>query len=294
MSYSEVDPEFLLQTVAEGIPADQRDKVVVIGSIATSWAFRSLMENSAVMTKDIDAVLRPAKTAVVTAQSIGEDWIKHGWKAHYPEGQQPGTATTPTDRLPAMRLIPPHASAEWFVEMLGEPYPDQVSRREWQRFDTEFGSFALPTFRFMRVAIHNPSRTEFGIRVATPACMALAHLLEHADPDTTQIGATGEPRFHKDVGRAQALWWLLGRTVDPREGWSDAWLSALSDLFPDDEEAMLRRALKGLEQIMFFQGESLAIAARSVLAPFSVTPESWQRAYDTFHGYIRELTQRFS
>lgn len=30
MSYSEVDPEFLLRTVAEGIPADQRDKVVVI------------------------------------------------------------------------------------------------------------------------------------------------------------------------------------------------------------------------------------------------------------------------
>lgn len=115
MSYSEVDPEFLLQTVAKGIPTDQRDKVVVIGSIATSWAFRSLMEDSAVMTKDIDAVLRPAKTAVVTAQSIGEDWIKRGLKPHYPEGQEPGTATTPDDKLPAMRLIPPNALGEWFV-----------------------------------------------------------------------------------------------------------------------------------------------------------------------------------
>lgn len=293
MSYAEVNPEFLLQTVAGGIPTDERDKVVVIGSIATSWAFRGLMDNSAVMTKDIDAVLRPAKTAVVTARSIGEDWIKHGWKPHYPEGQERGTSTTPTDRLPAMRLIPPNAMAEWFVELLGEPYPDQAGRREWQRFDTEFGSFALPAFRFMRVAIHNPALTEFGIRVATPACMALAHLLEHAEPDTTRIRATGEPRFYKDVGRAQALWWLAGREVESREGWPDAWLSALNDLFPDDQEAMLRQALKGLEQIRFYQGESLAIAARSVLAPFPVTPESWQRAYDSLHGYISELMQSF-
>jgi hypothetical protein len=289
MNYSEVDAELLLRTVAAGIPADQRDKVVVIGSIATSWAFRGLMENGTVMTKDIDAVLRPAKTAVVTARSIGEDWIRRGWKPHYPEGQEPGTTATPTDLLPAMRLIPPNASAAWFVEMLGEPYPGQANRREWHRFDTDFGSFALPTFRFMRVAIHKPISTNLDIRVATPACMALAHLLEHAEPDTTHIRASGDPRFCKDVGRAQALWWLAGQTDERQAGWPSAWINALSDLFPGEEERMLRRALEGLAQIEFLQAESLAIAARSVLAPFSVSSDSWKRSYDGFHRYILEL-----
>lgn len=107
MNYPEVDPETLLRTVAENIPADQRDKVVVIGSIATSWAFREFMARGAVMTKDIDAVLRPAKTALVTARSIGEDWIRRGWSPHYPDGQAEATHTTPTDRLPALRLVPP-------------------------------------------------------------------------------------------------------------------------------------------------------------------------------------------
>ena len=176
--------------------------------------------------------------------------------------------------------------------MLGEPYPEQASRREWHRFDTEYGSFALPAFRFMRVAIHAPTLTEFGIRVANPACMALAHLLEHADPDKTVIRAIGEPRFYKDVGRAQALWWLAGQVTGARDEWADAWLGALSEIFPDKQDAMLQQASTGLAQIEFFQRETLAIAARSVLAPFAVTLASWQRAHDSLRAFIAERMSR--
>lgn len=292
MNYLEVDPEHLLRTLAQGIPASEHDNVVVIGSIATAWAYREIMAQGGVMTKDIDAVLRPAKTAVVTARSIGEDWIAHGWKPLFPEGQAPGGPDTPTDRLPAMRLTPPNADESWFVEMLGEPHAEQADRRVWHRFDTAFGTFALPSFRFMRIATHGPASTEFGIRVATPACMALAHLLEHADPDETLVKTTGKPRFHKDVGRAQALWWLAGQVDGERDVWEQAWMSALQDVFPGNERAMLKRALKGLEQVKFLQPESFAIAAGTVLASFQVERRSWQRAYDSLHSYIHELSER--
>jgi len=176
------------------------------------------------------------------------------------------------------------------VELLGEPLLDQSERRRWRRFKTSSGLFGLPSFRFMGVAIHDPSDTDFGIRVAQPACMALAHLLEHADPDKTLIsGMDNTPRYFKDVGRAVALWWLAGEQAAARPGWRDAWLGALSALYSGKEQSINTMALTGLETIQNFQVETAAIAARSVLAPFSLSLRSWQRAYEGLHGFITKL-----
>lgn len=179
----DLDASSLLQRVAERVPPALRANVVVIGSIATAWAFRDVSGTHSVATKDIDLLLRPAIDAVGTAETLGQELLNEGWQPQYPTGIQPGTADTPDDRLPALRLSPPGDTDGWFVELLAEPPAEQATRKHWRRFQTELGDFGLPSFRYMRVAVHGAEDTEFGLRVARPARMALAHLLEHADPD---------------------------------------------------------------------------------------------------------------
>ena len=81
-SYLSLDPKHLLQMVASSVPDSQRDKIVVIGSIATAWAFRDVMEAAAVQTKDIDIVLHPAASAPVTAVLLGDDWLRFMQRRH--------------------------------------------------------------------------------------------------------------------------------------------------------------------------------------------------------------------
>lgn len=179
-----LDASHLLQRIAERVPAHLRAHVVVIGSIATAWAFRDVSGTHAVATKDIDVLLRPAIDAVATAQALGQELLDEGWQPRYPNGVQPGTRQTPADQLPALRLSPPGEDDSWYVELLAEPTASQATRKHWQRFRTRLGDFGLPSFRYLRVAAHDADDTGFGLRVARPASMALAHLLEHADPIT--------------------------------------------------------------------------------------------------------------
>ena len=225
-----LDASELLRRVAENVPLSLRTNVVVIGSIATAWAFRDVSGNYFVATKDIDLLLRPSVEAVVTAQTIGQELLEGGWEPKFPNGIAPGTAKTADEDLPALRLTPPGGQDGWFVELLAEPVTGQVARKIWRRFSTQAGDFGLPSFRFMPVAVYAAEETEFGLCVARPACMALAHLLEHADPDRTPISnLSGQPpRFTKDVGRAIALWWLAGQqSVTAREGWQQVWQETL-------------------------------------------------------------------
>ena len=63
----ELNAEVLLQRVSDRIPVVLRDNAVVIGSIATAWAFRDISHTSTVATKDIDLLLCPSVDAVLTA-----------------------------------------------------------------------------------------------------------------------------------------------------------------------------------------------------------------------------------
>lgn len=213
MSYLVLEAEPLLEEMASKVPAALHDKVIVIGSIATAWQFRDVMDAAPVATKDIDLLLQPAINAAATAQTLGEELLAQGWQPHFPAGLEPGNTDTPAEKLPALRLTPPGHADGWFVELLGEPMTDQTERKRWRRFTTPLGDFGLPSFRYMRVAVFDADTSPFGIRIAKPACMALAHLLEHADPDRTPISNMPgtPPRFTKDVGRAIALWWLEGQ-----------------------------------------------------------------------------------
>lgn len=287
----ELDAAALLGRVAERVPPDLRANVVVIGSIATAWAFRDVSGTHAVATKDIDVLLRPAIDAVTTAQALGQVLLDGGWQPRYPNGIRPGTEQTPDDQLPALRLSPPGDADTWFIELLAEPAEDQAARKHWQRFRTGWGDFGLPSFRYLRVVVHDSMNTEFGLRMARPANMALAHLLEHADPDRTPIsGLPGNPpRFVKDVGRAIALWWLA-REQSPLAGeyWLTGWRQTLKALYPDREAELKEAARAGLINVTDYLREAHAIALNGVLAPHGTTLDAFRRT----HVSLLELIDR--
>lgn len=198
--FSELDAPKLLEAVASRVPAEIRNNIVVIGSIAAAWAFRDISGRATVATKDIDLLLRPGVDAVATAQLLGQRLLSEGWVPQFNEGRVPGHAATADAELPALRLTPPGSDEGWFVELLSEPSGEQAERRHWRRFDTPQGVFGLPSFRYMAIAVHDAEESAFGLRVARPACMALAHLLEHAQPDRNPISTqSGFLRFQKDV-----------------------------------------------------------------------------------------------
>lgn len=287
-----LDAGHLLQRVAEQIPASLRGNVVVIGSIATAWAFRDVSGTHAVATKDIDVLLRPAIEALATAQALGQELLEEGWKPRYPNGIQPGTQATPADQLPALRLSPPGDDHGWFVEVLAEPDIDQTTRKQWQRFRTALGDFGLPSFRYMRVAAYGARDSGFGLRVARPANMALAHLLEHADPDRTPISNLpgNPPRFTKDVGRAIALWWLA-RQQSPMaaEPWLSEWRATLAAIHPDKLVEMKSAAHAGLTSVTDYLRDAHAIALNGVLAPHGTTLDAFGRAHASLLELIDQL-----
>jgi hypothetical protein len=289
--YSELDAAALLQRVAEKIPRRLRSNVVVVGSIATAWAFREISGTSTVATKDIDLILRPAVDAVDTAESLGGELLSSGWVPQFPPGFGQGRQHTPDDGLPALRLAPPGEKDGWFIELLAEPPPDQVARRHWRRFTTPAGQFGLPSFRYMPVAVRMPEATPFGIRVARPANMALAHLLEHADPDRTPISSLAgtPPRFVKDVGRAVSLWWLAGQQqVSAPTTWHLAWSDALDALHPGKAAGLRSSALGALDALADYLLEAHRIAVTGVLAPHGTTLAAWRRAHADLGEFIEQ------
>lgn len=287
-----LDAGELLARIAERVPAELRENVVVIGSIATAWAFRDISGKATVATKDIDLLLRPAVDATTTAETLAQQLLHRDWRPIYPNDRQPGTADTPDNELPALRLSPPDDREGWFVELLGAPQAEQIARRTWRRFETPIGVFALPCFRYMPVATHAAEQTEFGIRSAQPARMALAHLLEHADPDYTPISNLpgNPPRFTKDVGRAISLWWLaMEQSSAADEEWLAEWHETLAALHPNHQSLKKQDAARGLASVRDFLREAHAIAARSVLAPHGTTLQAWSRAHADLEDLIEQL-----
>ena len=287
-----LDATELLRRIAARVPLDLRTNVVIIGSIATAWSFRDMSGTATVATKDIDLLLRPAVDAIATAETLAKQLFEMDWQPVYPNDRKPGTLDTPEEELPALRLSPPEERDGWFVELLGEPQAGQTARRAWRRFDTPLGAFALPCFRYMPVAIDGAAATEYGIRTAQPARMALAHMLEHADPDTTPIsGLSGNPaRFLKDVGRAIALWWLASEQSSVAdEAWLAQWRDTLATLYPNSQAEMKAAARSGLSSVGDYLPSAHAIALNSVLAPHGTTLDAYRRAHASLLKLIDQL-----
>lgn len=287
-----LDADKLLARVAKCTPDRLRANVVVVGSIATAWAFRDVSGTQSVATKDIDLLLRPGVDAVATAETLGGQLLEDGWQPQYPNGIQPGAAGTPDDELPALRLSPPDNSHRWFVELLGEPVADQDTRKHWRRIHTNVGDFGLPSFRYMRVAVHGAQDTKFGLRVARPPSMALAHLLEHSNPDRTPISNLPDkpPRFTKDVGRGVALWWLAReQSGHAADSWLEAWRQIMADLYADRLGETKDAARSGLDSVSNYLREAHHIAVNGVLAPHGTTLDAFRRSHASLLNLVDEI-----
>lgn len=234
-----VAPAVVLGEIASAVPDDCREYIIVIGSLAVGYHFFGSDAAMMVRTKDADCLLSPRIHAVAAGIRIAERLLASGWRFRGDERwPEPGSASTPDDVLPAVRLDPP-TTTDWFIELLAVPESFHREGLQRTRISTAAGDFALCSFRFLGVAGFEPTSTPLGIRVGDPVMMALANLLEHPfiRPETMSALIEGRAikRSNKDLGRVLAIAWLsMDQDEDRMLGWPDRWLRALQHLFPDD------------------------------------------------------------
>jgi hypothetical protein len=251
-----VSPAKVLREIAEAVPEDCRDKVIVIGSLAAGYYFFKDREGMEVRTKDADCLLSPRVEAIPSGIAITDQLMNAGWTYNPASGcTGPGNAETPDDALPAVRLLPP-GETEWFIELLTVPEHSESRGRKWLRIETKHGHFGLPSFGFLSLANYKPILTELGIYIARPELMALANLLEHPVIGTDVMsggfaGRTGVKRSNKDLGRVLALARLsVASNEDALLEWPAIWLEALQIRFPDEWRELGRRAGLGLRALL--------------------------------------------
>lgn len=141
-----VDPDALLLAVARAVPGDLLGNITIIGSIASAWAFRGLVANALVATKDVDLLLAPSVSAVGTAIAIGDRLMAAGWSPQYRWEMTAYPADTPADARPALRLRPPGVIEGWFIELLSAPIPRPAVASNGHRLTPRKATSPCPAF----------------------------------------------------------------------------------------------------------------------------------------------------
>lgn len=271
---SDLSPRDVLRQIADSLPEAFRKHVIIVGSLAAAYHFPRESGERRVATKDVDLMVVPHAAAVVAAQEVTSRLIDAKWslRPHLRWGT-PGTSEQPTDALPAVRLQPPNSKA-WFLELLGAPDESKPPRleREMQRLHTSIGDFALVSFGFLGLVQHDAVVSEYGVRIATPAMMALANLLHHPEVGSQVIedfSYFGQKlrRASKDLGRVVALA-RLGGTAET-DAWAERWARALHDMHRTQAGELAQRAGDGLRELLSnaeFVGQALYTCNMGLLA----------------------------
>lgn len=250
-----VSPKTVLQQIAKAIPKDCRKNMIVIGSLAAGYHFFGNSRKLKVHTKDADCLLSPRVKAIPTAKAVTERLFAAKWSFRPDEKwSTPGDASTPDDKLPAVRLNPPR-STEWFIELLTVPQSSTDRKQHWSRLKTSVGHFGLCSFGFLSLTNYRPLTTPFGIGIARPEMMALANLLHHPhigrETMSGLIGSRTIKRSNKDLGRVLAIARLsIAEDDDALLKWPDAWIEALKIRFPKEWRSLARRAGNGLRKLL--------------------------------------------
>lgn len=249
---SNVSPSMILAKIAESVPQECLENIIIIGSLAAGYHFFGKDKDLFVRTKDIDGLLRPRNRAVESGRAVAEKLLANGWRPKE-EGAygKPGTKDTPDNLLPAIRLHPP-GNTEWFIELLTEPEVGESGDRRWLRIELSTGYFGLPSFTYLGLTTYKPTESPFGLFCARPEMMALANMLQHPTIGPEKMSGLIEAReikrANKDLGRVLALAWLSG--TEQVERWPAEWAEALRSRFPDTWRALAVRAGDGIRALI--------------------------------------------
>jgi hypothetical protein len=272
-----IDPRAVLARVARQVPADCRQHIVVIGSLAAAHQLFAEVEDTQVRTKDIDCILVPRIEAIRAGKAVAEALLAAGWRRRR-EGPhaEPGTAQTPDDHLPVVRLCPPD-SVDWYMELLTVQDAGDERDRAFERVVlSDGGHYAVASFRYLDVTAHRAIETPDGIRCARLAMLALSNLLRNPviRPERMKTPAgPGPKRSNKDLGRVLTIARLAGRAAVAE--WPATWIEALRVLHPSEWTELAGRVGAGIRALLASEGdlrEALDVSRAGLLAslPMSV------------------------
>ena len=250
-----ISPSAVLKQVAAAIPADFRQNIIIVGSLAAGYHFFGDNSKLQVRTKDVDCLLAPRIQAIPAGQAVADRLFAENWQLRA-EGDwgKPGSADTPVGNLPVVRLHPP-GTTEWFIELLTVPESESDLDRKDIRLVTSQGHFSLCSFGFLSLAEFQPIPTPFGIAIARPETMALSNLLHHPAIGPTRMGGLiagrSIKRSNKDLGRVLAMARLAeAKEEDTLLKWPAVWAAALQTRFPNSWRKLVPQVGTGLRQLL--------------------------------------------
>ena len=295
---SDLSPRQIFAQLAEAIPGEEQDNVIVIGSLAAAYHFFRGDPERAVRTKDVDCLLTPRVAAVRTGERMTRVLLESDWRFRTDDGfGEPQAAPDPRDKLSAIRLEPPGDRA-WFLELLTVPESEDDHGKSWVPIQVaERGYFGLCSFEFLSLVAVDPLPTDSRLRYARPELMALANLLAHPavgeEYMSADYGDRKIKRSAKDLGRVLSIAWLS--SVDEMEGWASSWRTALEQCFPRRWQELSVRAGRGLAALMadahdFEQAHHTCVYG--LLAGRGVTPEQLRATAERVIEFALKRTGR--
>lgn len=275
-----VSPKEVLVQVANALPQDCRQDVIIIGSLAAGYHFFADDGSKGIRTKDIDCMFSPHAKAVAVAAKVTERLLQAKWTQRQgTEWSAPGGPNEAPDKLPMVRLQPPTGS-EWFIELLGAPdaYQSGAPMKQYHAVKTNVGYFAICSFGFLALAEWEPLPTPLEVRIARPEMMALANMLHHERIGAEIMSGTNWKRANKDLGRVLAQAYLAVAQDRKNEGadfdeWAPRMWSALNAKFPEQARELALRVGNGIRLLLKSPADldqALAICNLGLLASLDI------------------------